>query len=286
MAIHDALPPNGLLNIMEQTTKLILHRSNIDNISQLNHITSKKLAQLANKLKKKSITLGAGMNTIALLSKIMESDPQTAAFMPISRNSNLNPINPITNITQTLLAEQGIRTSTGQLYKASTVDQLKFIDTQRIQEFENIHLNPQEIGTIRTFTGRIAGILRNNINKDNIQPQYAPIIGTWFKNRAKNSKIYRLLIIKPADDKHEGLPDYKTRREDRIPALITIKEFSSAYTYNMSIPTSTRNKSMNFGNRTIWTNRKAYLSNMENEGKCDIFLIKVSHFITEQLEHI
>ena len=270
MAIHDALTPNGPLNIMEQTTKLILHRSNIDDISQLNHIGSKKLTQLANKLKRKSITLGAGMNTIALLSKTMESDPQTAAFMPISGNSNLNPINPITNITQTLLAEQGIRT-TGQLYKTSTVDQLKFIDTQRIQEFENIHLNPQEIGTIRTFTGRIAGILRNNINKDNIQPQSTPIIGTWFKNREKISKIYRLLIIKPADDKHEGPPAYKTRREDRIPALITIKEFSSAYTYNMIIPTSTRNKSMNFEilNRTIWTNRKAYLSNMENEGKCD-----------------
>ena len=33
MAIHDALTPNGPLNTMEQTTKLILHRSNIDNIS-------------------------------------------------------------------------------------------------------------------------------------------------------------------------------------------------------------------------------------------------------------
>ena len=176
------------------------------------------------------------MNNIALLSKTMESDPQTAAFMPISGNSNLNPINPITNITQTLLAEQGIRT-TGQLYKTSTVDQLKFIDTQRIQEFENIHLNPQEIGTIRTFTGRIAGILRNNINKDNIQPQSAPII--------------------------------ETRRKDRVPVLITIKEFSCAYTYNMIIPT--KNKSMNFKilHRTIWTNKKACLSNMDIEGKCD-----------------
>ena len=38
----------------------------------------------------------------------------------------------------------------------------------------------------------------------------------------------------------------------------------------MSLPTLTRNKSMNFEilNRTIGTNKKAYLSNMDNEGKC------------------
>ena len=53
MPIQDALTPSSPLIIMEQTTKLILQRSNIDSISQCDHIGSKKLTQLVDKFKKK-----------------------------------------------------------------------------------------------------------------------------------------------------------------------------------------------------------------------------------------
>ena len=148
------------------------------------------------------------MNTIALLFKTMESDPQTA-FMPISGNSNLNTTSPITIIT---------------------------------------HINPQEIGTIRTFTGRIVKIIRITSTKTtfNINLHQLSELGSKTTHyKTSRWQTWRLI-------KQEKKTEFQCSSSQSKSLQVTTH---TAWAYLQT------NKSMVYEirNITIWTNKKPSL---------------------------
>ncbi len=253
----QSLLPQILLEVLQEANCTTLR----EHLEQYGPTQWEKTAQ---KIKSHNLLFAAMFTAMGKLLRMYERHKKYWHLAAIDGHTLFNTLLPLTRIEANHLRAIGIVT-VSQLYETNV--------NGNLHSFPNIDLQRRLQGEIELqdklyLLCQALRRLRLPLLDKKHEPQVSG--GLLLRGEKNMSQLYRNLARARLDDKIKIAPAYNTRINDNVP-YPSPETFNEAYNKIeiKGLPSKTKEVAFQILNRTIWTNNKAFKSNLRDSANCE-----------------